>query len=126
MLDWIRFKVIDQRNTRAFLLPVGTTDAIIEKLFDLRALHILNRSVSAAHRPGERYVVYKLDYGCYVGLTNTGKFPSGLFFRDDPAAEINFDVPDDDARSYRRAILDLDEFYKSLGSEETSANTPEG
>jgi hypothetical protein len=125
MLDWIRFKVIDQRNTRAFLLPVGTIDPIIEKLFDLRALHILNRSMSAAHRPGERYVVYKLDYGCYVDLTNTGKYPSGLIFRDDLSTDVNFDVPDDDARSYRRAILDLDEFYLSNGSEEISTGTLE-
>lgn len=126
MLDWIRFKVIDQRITRAFLLPVGTTDAIIDKLFDLRALHILNRSVSAAHSPGERYVVYKLDYGCYVDLTNTGKYPGGFLFRDDPSTEIDFSVPDDDARSYRRAILDLKEFYLSLNPEDISTDNPTG
>lgn len=111
LLDWIRFKVIDQRNTRAFLLQVGMADPIVDNLFDLRALHILHRSMSAAHRPGERYVVYKLDYGCYVDLTNTDKFPTGGLIADDPAFEIDFDVPDDDARSYRRAILDLSEFY---------------
>ena len=81
MLDWIRYKVIDQRNTRAFLLQVGEVDKTIENLFDLRALHILNRSMSAAHRVGERYVVYKLNYGCYVDLTNTDKFPNGGLFR---------------------------------------------
>ncbi len=84
LLDWIRYKVIDQRNTRAFLLQVGTSDPIIDNLFDLRALHILFRSMSAAHRPGERYVVYKLDYGCYVDLTNTDKFPSGGLLSNDP------------------------------------------
>lgn len=111
MLDWIRFKVIDQRNTRAFLLAVGSIDPIIDSLFDLRALHIFNRSMSAAHRPGERFVVYKLDYGCYVDLTNTDKFPLGFLFENDPSFTIDFDVPDDDARSYRRAILNLEEFY---------------
>ncbi len=111
MLDWIRFKVIDQRNTRAFLLKVGVTDPVIDQLFDLRALHILNRSMSAAHRPGERYIVYKLDYGCYVDLTNTEKFPNGGLIEGDPSFEIDFNVPDDDARSYRRAVLDLKEFY---------------
>jgi hypothetical protein len=111
MLDWIRYKVIDQRVTRAFLLQVGTADPIVDALFDLRALHILHRSMSAAHRPGERYVVYKLDYGCYVDLTSTDKFPSGMLFPGDPSMKVDFEVPDDDGRSYRRAILDLSEFY---------------
>ena len=67
--------------------------------------------MSAAHRPGERFVVYKLDYGCYVDLTNTDKFPTGFLFQNDSSVTIDRDVPDDDARSYRRAILDLKEFY---------------
>lgn len=117
MLDWIRFKVIDQRNTRAFLVQVGVEDDIINKLFDLRVLHVLNRSMSAAHKPGDRFVVYKLDYGCYVDLTNTDKFPSGSLTPGDQSIEINFSVPDDDARSYRRAILDIQEFYSEQGNQ---------
>lgn len=117
LLDWIRDSVIGKRRTRAFLLPVGTNDPIIERLFDQRALHIYSRSMSAAHRPGERFVVYKLDYGCYIDLVNTDKFPDSLLVEGDAAATANdnviFEVPDDDARSYRRSILDLDEFYKS-------------
>ena len=57
LLDWIYDEVIGRRRTRAFLLPVGVSDPIIDRLFDQRALHILNRSRSAAHRPGERFVV---------------------------------------------------------------------
>ncbi len=71
--------------------------------------------MSAAHRPGERFVVYKLDYGCYIDLVNTDKFPDSLLFDGDSGSSANdnamFLVPDDDARSYRRAILDLAEFY---------------
>lgn len=115
LLDWIRDSVIGKRRTRAFLLPVGTNDPIIERLFDQRALHIYSRSMSAAHRPGERFVVYKLDYGCYIDLVNTDKFPDSLLFDGDSGSSANdnamFLVPDDDARSYRRAILDLAEFY---------------
>ena len=37
LLDWIRDSVIGKRRTRAFLLPVGTNDPIIERLFDQRA-----------------------------------------------------------------------------------------
>lgn len=111
MLDWIRDEVIGGRQTRAFLLPIGEDDPIIDRLFDLRALHILNRSRSAAHRPGERFIVYKLDYGLYVDLVNTEKFPQGLFVTNEGDKDIDFDVPADDARSYRRAILDLSRFY---------------
>ena len=79
---------------------------------DQRALHILNRSRSAAHRPGERFVVYKLDYGLYVDLVATDKFPTGLLVEERFGKDIEFDVPLDDARSYRRAILDLNDFYR--------------
>ena len=67
LLDWIRDEVIGNRRTRAFLLAVGTSDETIDRLFDRRALHI-ESGTSSAHRPGERFVVYKLDYGCYADL----------------------------------------------------------
>lgn len=112
MLDWIRGEVIGLRQTRAFLLPIGINDAIIDKLFDLRALHIINRSRSAAHKPGERFVVYKLDYGLYADLIHTDRYPKGLLLDPEIASDIDFDVPVDDARSYRRAILNVEEFYE--------------
>lgn len=113
MLDWIRSEVIGTRNTRAFLLSANIDDKIIDKLFDLRVLHILNRSKSAAHKPGERYVVYKIDYGCYVDLIGTKNYPKGELLPDDEVNEdiFTYDVPEDDARSYRRSILDLNKFY---------------
>lgn len=116
LLDWIRDEVIGGRRTRAFLLPVGKEDVIVDRLFDRRALHILNRNRSAAHRPGERFVVYKLDYGLYVDLINTDKFPTGFLIDSDIANDIDFEVPVDDARSYRRAILDLDRFYAKIAA----------
>lgn len=110
MLDWIRDKVIGERQTRAFLLQYGKEDKIIDVLFDSRALHIANRSRSAAHRPGERFIVYKLDYGMYIELVYSNRFPKNLLVNEDNA-DIDFEVPFDNARSYRRAILDLDQFY---------------
>lgn len=110
LLEWIRDQVIGGRRTRAFLLPVGENDPLIDELFDRRALHILNRSMSAAHRPGDRFIVYKLDYGCYIDLRATDKFPDGLLFAQDDNSIDLIDVPEDDARSYRRAILDLNAF----------------
>lgn len=98
LLDWIRDEVISNRRTRAFLLPVAADDIIIDRLFDRRALHILNRNRSAAHRPGERFVVYKLDYGLYVDLINTDKFPGGLLTDESLGGDVDFEVPLDDAR----------------------------
>lgn len=113
LLEWIRDRVIGERRTRAFLLPVAESDHLIDELFDRRALHILNRSMSAAHRPGERFMVYKLDYGCYVDLRATDKYPQGFLFANDNDTDTLPDVPEDDARSYRRAVLELAEFYKA-------------
>jgi hypothetical protein len=69
--------------------------------------------MSAAHRPGERFIVYKLDYGCYVDLRATDKYPTGILFEDSEELLDLPDVPDDDARSFRRAVLDLNEFYNT-------------
>jgi hypothetical protein len=66
-------------------------------------LHVLKRSVSSNDEPGARYDVYKIDYGCYVDLINTTRAPEGLFQEDDGHYT---EVPKDDYRSIRRAILD--------------------
>lgn len=99
--------VIGKRKARAFLFPSNYKHDGIEKLFDSRLLHILKRNVSSHDRPGSRFDVYKIDYGCYVDLINTTKAPDGLFeVEDDDGNDTFVDVPRDDYRSIRRAILD--------------------
>ena len=107
LLQWVIDKVIKHRRARAFLLEVGKADQLIDFLFDSRVLHILKRNVSTHDRPGHRYDVYKIDYGCYVDLISTSGNPSA-----EPL--LGIDVPSDDYRAIRRAILDIDEFYSSL------------
>jgi hypothetical protein len=65
---------------------------------------------AAASADAERFVVYKLDYGCYADLVNTNKSTTGMLLADLDAVDADFDVPDDDARSYRRAVLDIASF----------------
>jgi len=113
LLDWIRDEVIGKRRTRAFLLPVNVKDDTIDRLFDRRALHIKSRSMSSPHRAGERFIVYKLDYGTYADLVNTNKSKTGMLLADVDDVYVDFDVPDDDGRSYRRAVLDLEAFHAS-------------
>lgn len=74
-------------------------------------LHVVKKSVASYVEPGVRYDVYGLDYGCYVDLMTTGRAPQGLFEAEDTDGTVRyFNVPQDDYRSIRRAILDLSEF----------------
>ena len=104
-LDALLTKVIDeiigQRKARAFLFPSSVRDERIEQLFDARVLHVLKKNISSRDEPGVRYDVYKIDYGCYVDLVNTSQAPRGLFETEEGFIE----VPRDDYRSIRRAIL---------------------
>ena len=115
LLHWIIEEVIGHRHARAFLLRTDTSHELINSLFDSRVLHILKRNIAAHDQPGVRYDAYKLDYGCYVDLISTAKAPQGLLQGVDEAGQAVFvDVPPDDYRAIRRAILDLGEFEKSL------------
>lgn len=109
LLHWIIDEVIAHRKARAFLLERGVKHDLIDSLFDARLLHLLKKNVSAHDTPGKRYDVYKIDYGCYVDLLSTARTPQGLFQFDDDTDEYT-EVPLDDYRSIRRAILNIKEF----------------
>jgi hypothetical protein len=113
LLHWIIDRVIGHRKARAFLLRRGVSHDLIDGLFDARVLHLLKRNISAHDQPGVRYDVYKIDYGCYVDLLSTARSPDGLLNLDEGGFA---DVPPDDYRAIRRAILDLADF------EEETAN----
>jgi len=115
LLHWIIAEVIGTRRARAFLLRADSKDELIESLFDARILHILKRNISTHDDPGVRYNVYKLDYGCYVDLIATAKAPGGLLpmdDRDDNGKEKFTEVPPDDYRAIRRAVLRLGDFHR--------------
>jgi hypothetical protein len=112
LLHWIIDEVIGHRKARAFLLRSSTRHPLIDALFDARLLHVLKRSISAQDEPGVRYDAYKLDYGCYVDLLATTKAPTQQVFDsgNDVGDGGSIQVPTDDYRAIRRAILSLDEF----------------
>jgi hypothetical protein len=117
LLHWIITEVIGSRRARAFLLRTDTKDELIEALYDARVLHILKRNISTPEEPGVRCNVYKLDYGCYVDLISTAKSPVGLLQLDDVDKEDHAqytEVPPDDYRAIRRAILRIGEFYHNV------------
>lgn len=109
LLYWIIDKVIKQKRARGFMVNQRSANSpLLLALFDARVLHILRRGYSAQDEPGERYIVYSIDYGAYVDLVQTQYAPLGLFSIGDE--EEYADVPPHDLRSLRRTILDLRAF----------------
>lgn len=115
LLHWIIDEVIAHRRARAFLLRADSHHDLIDALFDSRVLHLVKRSISTHDQPGVRYDAYKIDYGCYVDLLTTARAPIGLLPAD---AETFIEVPPDDYRAIRRAILDLAVFESHRTEEE--------
>ena len=113
LLQWIIEEVIAHRRARAFLLVSHEHHALIENLFDARLLHVLKKNISSHDDPGVRYDVYKLDYGCYVDLISSSKAPIGSMEVEADERFEYVDVPPDDYRSIRRAILDIRAFEEA-------------
>jgi len=99
-------EVIGKRRARSFLLPRELGDhPVIQKLFDLRVLHLVQRGYADKDKPGVRHNIYSLDYGTYVDLLNTSKKPDLGFTIHEGSDQQDFLVPFDDKRSIRRIIL---------------------
>jgi hypothetical protein len=113
LLEWVIEKVIKHRKTRAFLVRSQQSYPLLEELFDARVVHVIKRRVSSNDLPGQRFDVFKLDYGCYVDVIGTASAPRGLFEAETKKGETGMiEVPRDDYRSIRRAILDFEDFAK--------------
>lgn len=99
-------EVIGNKKARSFLLHRDLEkNIVIQKLFDARLLHHMQRGYADKDNPGVRYNIYSLDYGTYVDLIGTSKEPQiDLFPQDED--ELDIVVPFDDKRSIRRIILD--------------------
>lgn len=114
LLDRIVSDVISGRKARAFLLAQDDTlHPLIQQLVDDRILHIIKRGYSSKDNPGERYDVLQIDYGCYVHLLGTTAAPQRFLGEDTDddsafgAVMATVEVPEDDYRAIRRAVLDL-------------------
>lgn len=76
---------------------------MVQKLFDARILHQMQRGYADKDNPGIRYNIYTLDYGTYVDLIGTSKQPQMDLL--DDSEDVDIVVPFDDKRSIRRIIL---------------------
>lgn len=95
--------VIGKRRARSFLLPRELErHPIVQRLFDARVIHHMQRGYADKDNPGVRYNIYSIDYGTYVDLLGTSKEPDlDLVERH----EADVVVPFDDKRSIRRIIF---------------------
>lgn len=127
-------EVIDQKRARAFLLEQSDTNhPLIQQLVDNRILHVIKKGYSGQDEPGVRFDVLQIDYGCYIDLLKTSRAPAGLFgtVGDEADADTeerlyaafygNVNVPEDDYRAIRRAILRLPDLLQSLGLAEAAS-----
>lgn len=113
LLRWIIDEVIGKRNSRAFLLNSEIFNETIEYLFDNRIIHLIKQNISSNDFPGERFNVFAIDYGTYVHLINTAQEPRGLFEIETENGDEFIEVPVNDYRSIRRAILNIKDFEKN-------------
>ncbi|MCA2234536.1 ORC-CDC6 family AAA ATPase [Mycobacterium intracellulare] len=120
LLNWVIDTVIREKRARGFLVNQRSSgERLLTALFDARVLHLVRRGYSAQDEPGERYDVYVIDYGAYVDLINTQNAPRGLLAVDLDGDDIDdsdggwVEVPEQDLRALRRAVLNLDEFLKA-------------
>jgi len=112
LLHWIVDRVIGDKRTKGFLLdPAGIHDENVRALYDSRVLHLIRRGISSRDFPGVRFNAYSLDYGCYVHLT-AARAPRSLFQAEDDSGLVDVQVPTDDYRSIRTAVLNLAKFYQ--------------
>jgi hypothetical protein len=97
-------------HSRAFLLNSEEYNDTIEYLFDNRIIHLIKQNISSNDYTGERFNVFAIDYGTYVHLINTAQEPKGLFEAETENGEEYIEVPINDYRSIRRAILNIKDF----------------
>lgn len=116
LLNWVIDIVIRQKKARGFLVNQREANTpLLLALFDARVLHIVRRGYSAQDEPGERYDVYVIDYGAYVDLLRTKNEPEGLLpLMDELGNDEGYvEVPTQDLRSLRRAVLDVHMYVNS-------------
>jgi hypothetical protein len=120
LLNWVIDKVIREKRARGFLVNQRSAAApLLTALFDARVLHLVKKGYSAQDEPGERYDVYVIDYGAYVDLINTQNAPRGMLPYDIDVGDLVdsdggwVEVPGQDLRALRRAVLDIDEFLNA-------------
>lgn len=112
LLQWIMNQVLGKRKAKGFLVDQveARSHSTFRFLYDERVLHFYQRSISSPDRPGKKFDAYVLDYGCYVHLADQRNSQLTLFAEEGGSTADAIEVPIDDYRSIRSAILRLSDF----------------
>jgi hypothetical protein len=100
--------VIGKKQARSFLVArEDSGSTLLRSLIDQRVVHMIRKGYADKDKPGTRYNIYTLDYGCYVDLKGTKTEPQFELPLEEIKAERPEDivVPFDDHRSIRRIIV---------------------
>src|SRR5690606_13727952 len=99
VLERIVHEFIGARKSRAFMLPRELErHPTVQKLFDARVIHHMQRGYADKDNPGVRYNIYTVDYGTYVDLIGTARQPEIELVQTD-RRDVHIVVPFDDKRS---------------------------
>lgn len=80
VLQRIVAEVVGNKKVRSFLIPRSLErHPVIQQLFDLRVIHLVQRGYVDKENPSLRYNIYTLDYGTYVDLIEVSNPPQGFF-----------------------------------------------
>lgn len=116
--------MIREKRARGFLVNERYAgDPLLLSLFDARVLHVVRLGYSSQDQPGERFDVWVVDYGAYVDLVQRS-IPQGMLpidFDGSGSGYLGVDVPVQDLRAIRRAILDLGDYAQSGATADTDA-----
>jgi hypothetical protein len=111
-LDRLCVNVIGKHSSRVFLVSSAhETNAFLERLLDLRILHLLRRGYAEPQRPGIRYSVFTLDYGTYAEMADSVRRPSG-FMKKQKRLGDNVVVPFEDDDRYVSKVIVGESFFR--------------
>jgi hypothetical protein len=122
-LDSLCVTVIGKHSSRVFLVSsVHERSVFIERLLDLRILHLLRRGYAEPQRPGIRYSVFTLDYGTYVEMADSVRRPSGFMRKQKRLLVDNMVVPFEDDDRYVSKVVVGESFFRQFSDPRLSEN----
>jgi hypothetical protein len=122
-LDGLCVTVIGKHSSRVFLVSSARErNVFIERLLDLRILHLLRRGYAEPQRPGIRYSVFTLDYGTYVEMADSVRRPSGFMRKQKRLLVDNMVVPFEDDDRYVSKVVIGESFFSQFSDPRLSEN----
>ena len=103
--------VLVEKRSRGFLVSSELRIEILDILFYEKLIHKLKDDITDYEKPYNSYILYSIDYGCYLDLLDTSKAPRGLFkIVTDEGYQRYVDKIESKFKNFYDSILDEDYF----------------